>query len=394
MRPILAILHDSYRELSARRIFWLVLAISAAIVLGYGSIGFNAEGMSIGYGLYTFKTAQLAAGSPLIVPFMDFIFSQFILKVWLAWGAVILALISTASVFPDFLSGGSIDLVLSKPVRRSTIFLTKYLGSLMFVFLQSLIFCGGIFLVTGLRLDAWRWPMFWAVPIVLLVFSYLYCIMVLANVVTRSVLASLLLTALAWLAIFVTQSAHSVVSTELIRMQVGIVVNGEQVAWYDGHIPKLEAQALELESRGESEKAAELRGRIAEVRSERQREIDEIAEKTKSVTTWEPWQSRFALAANLLPKTGESVEVVRRRLEKDSALSQLQMLTALFDSRPDTPPDPESDRPPRSRTDTLVQERTEVYFAARTPFFVFSTSLIFEVLVLGLATLIFVRTDF
>jgi len=394
MRPILAILHDSYRELSARRIFWLVLAISAAIVLGYGSIGFNAKGMSIGYGLYTFETAQLAAGSPLIVPFMDFIFSQFILKVWLAWGAVILALISTASVFPDFLSGGSIDLVLSKPVRRSTIFLTKYLGSLMFVFLQSLIFCGGIFLVTGLRLGAWRWPMFWAVPIVLIVFSYLYCIMVLANVVTRSVLASLLLTALAWLAIFVIQSAHSVVSTELIRKQVGIDVNGERIAWYDAHIPNLEAQALELEGRGEPEKAAELRARIADVRTEREREVEETAEETKSLAAWKPWQGRFALAANFLPKTGESVEVVRRRLEQNSALTQLQMLTALFDSGSDSRPDPESDRPPRSRTDTLVQERTEEYFAARTPFFVFSTSLIFEVLILGLATLIFVRTDF
>lgn len=151
MSAVLAILVDSYRELIAKKLFWFVLAISLLVVIAFGSIGFNERGVSIGYGLHTFDVEALHEDSPLVKPFMDYLFASVIVIFWLGWGAIILALVSTAEVFPNFLAGGAIDLVLSKPVRRSTVFFTKYFGSLLFVFMQVSVFCVGTLLVLRFR---------------------------------------------------------------------------------------------------------------------------------------------------------------------------------------------------------------------------------------------------
>jgi len=234
MTAVLAIIIDSYRELIAKKLFWFVLAISLLVVVAFGSIGFNDEGVSIGYGLYTIESPMLKAGSPWIRPFMDFAFASVIVTMWLAWGSIILALISTAEVFPNFLAGGAIDLVLSKPVRRTTVFVSKYLGSLLFVLMQVALFCIGVLLVMRWRVGEWRWAILIAIPVLVLVFSYLYSIMVLFNVLTRSTLPSLVLTLLAWLSLFALHTTDRVLLTQLrIRSEVDRDAYARRIDWYE-----------------------------------------------------------------------------------------------------------------------------------------------------------------
>ena len=47
MTAFLAILIDTYRELSSRRLFWLSMGLSALVVLAFAVIGINEKGMSI-----------------------------------------------------------------------------------------------------------------------------------------------------------------------------------------------------------------------------------------------------------------------------------------------------------------------------------------------------------
>ena len=47
------------------------------------------------------------------------------IEIWLAWIALILALASTAGIFPDLMTAGSIDLFVSKPIGRLRLFLTE-----------------------------------------------------------------------------------------------------------------------------------------------------------------------------------------------------------------------------------------------------------------------------
>ena len=102
MRLFKALLLDAYRQLSAAKLFWLTLGLSVLVVVMYGSIGFNDEGVSILFGTINVESEYITAGSPWARGLYLGIYSGFLVTIWLAWIATILALISTCSIFPDF----------------------------------------------------------------------------------------------------------------------------------------------------------------------------------------------------------------------------------------------------------------------------------------------------
>jgi ABC-type transport system involved in multi-copper enzyme maturation permease subunit len=156
MRQILAILWDSYRLLTAKKMFWIVLFISVLIAMSYASVGFTPEGVSVLFGAYEMENEFLTSDSLLAEYFYMMIFTDYLVPWWLGMFALVLALISVCSVFPDFLKGGSIDVAVSKPVSRVTLFLVKYAGSLLFVAIQVAVFSLIVFLAQGLRIGHWN----------------------------------------------------------------------------------------------------------------------------------------------------------------------------------------------------------------------------------------------
>src|SRR5262249_7835734 len=121
---------------------------------------------------------------------------------WFTWLASLLALISTAGIFPDFLASGSIDLFLAKPLSRLRLFFTKYMAGLLFVLLQVTLFTILCFFILGFRAGVWEPGLFLAIPLILLFFSYLFCICVLLGTLTRSTIAALMITLLVWFGIW------------------------------------------------------------------------------------------------------------------------------------------------------------------------------------------------
>ena len=185
----LALFLDAYRDLNSRKLFWVTLVLSGLFIGGFAILGVDPGGLK----LFTHHIDMEDA------PFWyRFIFDKAIIGLWLTWAAIILAIISTAGVFPDFITGGSIDLYLARPISRVRLFVTKYLSGLGFVALQVIVVAVGGFFVLGLRGHDWRPGLFWAVPIVVCFFSYLFAICVLFGVSTRSTIAALLLTILCW----------------------------------------------------------------------------------------------------------------------------------------------------------------------------------------------------
>lgn len=205
MNVFLTLLVDSLRLLRARVLFWITLGISALVALLYMSIGFTPEGISVLFGLFDFKIQMLGSEGGMAEILYLAIFSDFLVGFWLSIFAVILAMISCAPIFPDFMSEGSIGIPLSKPVSRLTLFFYKYIGSLMFVVLQVGIFCVIVFFAIRLRVGSWNPSVFWAVPIVTLMFSYIYSVVVLVSVKTRSVLAAILAGLVVWFISFGVQ---------------------------------------------------------------------------------------------------------------------------------------------------------------------------------------------
>src|SRR5690242_16624358 len=131
LRQTLALILDAYRELNSRRMFWIALVINGIVVLAFLAIGVTPDGRLSLFGMHL----------PLPLPFSKaelykVAFSNLGIGVWLTFVAMILAVISTASIFPELISGGAIDLYLSKPIGRLRLFFTKYAAGLLFVTLQ------------------------------------------------------------------------------------------------------------------------------------------------------------------------------------------------------------------------------------------------------------------
>ena len=172
MRQTVALFVDAYRELNHRRLFWVTIVLSGLVVAAFAAIGNDEEGLTILHWSIPFPFV-----STNFIPradFYKFTFAQLGVGYWLGWIATIIGLVSTASIFPDFVDRGSIDLMLSKPIGRTRLFFTKFLTGLLFAGLQVTVFTLASFLVIGLRGGDWEPWIFISIPLVLLFFSYLF----------------------------------------------------------------------------------------------------------------------------------------------------------------------------------------------------------------------------
>lgn len=376
MRAFGAMLIDAYRELNSRKLFWVVLVISTMVMLFYASIAFDDTGMSFFFGLWHVDSDFVRADTPIARMLYRSIFSSFIVGFWLAWAAVILALISTTTIFPDFIAGGSIDLVLSKPLSRVFLFFSKYISSLLFVVLQVAIFCVGVFLCMGVRMGEWNWMIFAAIPLITLFYSYLYSFNVLIGVWTRSALAALLLTMLLWFSIFGINMTEGI----MLRIQVG-----QQISLDDSR-KNLDRLENAVEALGDSEEDA---GRAAMFQSQIADEKTTIAETEDQLGKLEPWMKRVQVMKYPLPKTGETLGLLERWLQKDTDVSLNDILAGNITMD-------EDGEYVRARTghEERAQTRMMEYYDSRTMWYILGTSMVFEAVMLGLACFIFVRRDF
>lgn len=211
MRQTWAILLDAYRELNSKKLFWISLSISLVVVVALALPTQTERGFSIfGARLETGPFQLLGSKAISASAFYKFIYSWFGINLWLGWGATILALITTASMIPDLVSSGSIELTLAKPIRRLRLFLTKYAAGLVFVGLQAGVFALGTIMVIGIRSGVWDVRPLLIIPIMVLFFSFLHCMSVLTGLLTRSTLMSLLVVLIMWLTIWALASVETV----------------------------------------------------------------------------------------------------------------------------------------------------------------------------------------
>ncbi|MFI4860559.1 MAG: ABC transporter permease [Phycisphaerales bacterium JB063] len=377
MTQTLALLLDAYRELNAKKMFWISLIISALIMLAIAALGVHERGVSIlWFEIDLWEPGELGMSIDQFRPeFYESIFSFVGITVWLTWAAIILAIVSTASMFPDLMSSGSIDTLLSKPIGRFRLFMTKYLLGLGFVALQVLVFSVAGFLVIGIRAGHWEPRIFLAVPIVLAFFSYLYAISTLVGVYTRSTLAAILVTIIVWFGLF----AVNYTDTILLQQQASAEVDLEQ------HQMGLD-YAMTLsdapdEGRGGSERERYLRRWGVDL----QPEIDRY---TRSSERWSRWRWYIKLVKTPLPKTGETRALLGRALTPSEDIPEYEF-------------DP-ADGPNQSigfmgidgNAEAIALMTEKLQREQRPVWWVVITSLLFEVVVVGLAAWKFCRRDF
>jgi ABC-type transport system involved in multi-copper enzyme maturation permease subunit len=132
-----------------------------------------------------------------------------------AWITIILGVVITAFFIPNMLRKGAIDLLLAKPVRRPLLLFYKYLGGLSFMFLNTVVAVGGVWLVLGLRSGIWA-PGFLLVILVLtFFFAILYAVSTLFGVLTRSAVVAILVTCAVWFICWLAGTLHT--GLEMVR---------------------------------------------------------------------------------------------------------------------------------------------------------------------------------
>ncbi len=202
-----ALIVDTFRESRDRKIFWVMLIISVAVSTAMFCIGFQPGKIDFLFGTWVLETDKFTVAGKLRPDFIASLAVEWIMDSVLGWLAVILALIATAGFLPSLMERGVVEVILSKPLPRWKIFLGKYLGSLLFFGFHAAIFVGLTFLVIGLRWGAWIPGYLWGIPLTILLFSLLYCVSALIAVMTRSGIASILITLGAWVVFAGVQSA-------------------------------------------------------------------------------------------------------------------------------------------------------------------------------------------
>ncbi|MGJ8635900.1 MAG: hypothetical protein ACSHX5_03550 [Phycisphaerales bacterium] len=356
-----ALFVDAYRELNAKKLFWLTIGLSVLVAVAFSMVTIHESGINI----FWFSFENQLLNSKFFKPseFYVILFVGLAIPYWLAWPAVILALVSTAGLIPDFVSNESIQSQLCKPISRSRLFLTKYATGLMFVALQVTIFAVGWFIIIGVRGGEWKPSIFLSIPIVTLFYSYLFSMCALIGLVTRSTITALLLTLIIWLGLwagnwadvyFLGQREGAILQVEDLQKSIERAKNSDNPN--QSRIDQLEVSLVESEQKMKSARFTFM-----------------IVSAVRTV----------------VPKTSETTNLLGRYLitiEKEDEIGQAQLDQM----------NNQSEEIPSwlQLADPRVATRIDEARSERSVFWIIGTSLLFEVVVLGLACIIFVRRDF
>jgi ABC-type transport system involved in multi-copper enzyme maturation permease subunit len=140
-------------------------------------------------------------------------------------GAVFIGILVTAPVIPHMFETGSIELLLSKPITRVMLFLTKYFGGCMFVMVSGAYLIAGIWLIAGVRFGVWESRLFLCVPIFLFLFMVYYSVSALAALIWRSAIVCVAVSIIFWLVCFSLSLTKQIIqNTSVIPSQLVRVV--------------------------------------------------------------------------------------------------------------------------------------------------------------------------
>jgi ABC-type transport system involved in multi-copper enzyme maturation permease subunit len=242
IRTVRWMVRDTFRQSLATRLFWVMLGLTllcTVFCLGASVTGdeqrekhpdelpvympksqadakVKAEGIrvaggqvSLGFGLFKFEVGKSRNDSVKLI------------QLWLAGiladtAGVLLALLWTAGFLPAFLEPHAVTVLLAKPAPRWSILAGKYVGVVLFVALQAVIFVTATWFGLGIATGVWEGRYWFAVPLLIMNFAVFYAFSATLAVVTRSTVVSVFGTLLFWLLCWAMNfTHHKIVGSEV-----------------------------------------------------------------------------------------------------------------------------------------------------------------------------------
>ena len=143
----------------------------------------------------------------------------FTMKIGIGVVAMLVAIVITSWMIPDMFQGGSLHLLLSKPISRSLLFLSKFFGGCVFVTLNIVYVLAGLYLIAGLRFEIWNTGILRCIPVFLLIFIIFYSVSALVGVIWKNSIVCIVATALFWGFCFILGFADGLFQDILINSQ-------------------------------------------------------------------------------------------------------------------------------------------------------------------------------
>lgn len=238
LRTVRWMVRDTFRQSLHTKLFWVMLAVTAVCTAVCASVEVRGDmpaathdwevkayvpksqvpvigeekvkkdgvrvasgEVSIGFGLMTFPVGKNREDAVRFV------------QLWLAaaladTAGVLLALLWTAGFLPTFLEPQAATVLLAKPAPRWAVLGGKYLGVVLFVGLQAVLFVAGTWVALGWRTGVWNGAYWLAVPLLVLNFGVFYAVSAFLAVWTRSTVACVFGTLLFWLLCWATNFTH------------------------------------------------------------------------------------------------------------------------------------------------------------------------------------------
>lgn len=391
-----ALFVDAYRELNSKKLFWITMLLSGLVVAAFAGVGLNERGVAI---LWFTLPIEGVTSETVSADFLyKFLFFNLGVKFWLSTIATVLALITTAGMIPDFISGGSIELLLSKPISRTRLFLTKFFCGLLFVTMQVAVFAIASVLVIGFRGGVWEFGILLAVPIVVVFYSYLFCVCMLIGLITRSTLAALLLTGLFWAGLTAVHWTDGIMLLVKNDAQQSAIRLNDRVVTLEQQIEVLGAAQPDSAELPVTPNNSEIGGFLGEIVheirhgdqtadmtpeekreriSDARRELEGVSEQAsvaqRRANTLRLWHNGILAIKTLLPKTGDTLDLLNRHLIPEEDIDDLA-----------------DSQDPNAGTTTAIRQE----YNSRSLWWIVGTSLIFEAFVLAIGAWIFRRRDF
>jgi ABC-type transport system involved in multi-copper enzyme maturation permease subunit len=113
-------------------------------------------------------------------------------------GGTLIAILVTAPIIPQTFEPGAVDLLLSKPISRVLLYLTKFFGGCIFVAINISYFIIGVWAILGWRFELWNERLLWCIPVFLFLFAIYYSVSAFAGVLWRSAVMSVVMTIVFW----------------------------------------------------------------------------------------------------------------------------------------------------------------------------------------------------
>ncbi len=153
---------------------------------------------------------QIPLGRNEIENVIEFVLAQFMNFV-VGFVGVFTGVLVTASIIPSTFHAGSINLLLSKPISRPFLYLTKVLGGCWFVLLNGVLVVLGVYLIAGWRFGVWAPRLIACIPVFLFLFLIYYSISAFAGLVWRNTVIAIVMAVLCWLACTIVEATYHLI---------------------------------------------------------------------------------------------------------------------------------------------------------------------------------------